>query len=57
MKHSIEEIAINFANGEFDKTSDHLNENIIWNVVGESKFKGISYCAAIIEFQEYNFNS
>ena len=40
MEISIKDIAEHFSKGEFDKTNEFLNKNIIWNVVGETIFKG-----------------
>lgn len=42
MKHTQEEIAESFSNGNFELTFPYLSENIIWNVVGENLFKGKS---------------
>lgn len=40
MSTSIKEIALSFSNGEFEKTNEHLNENIIWEIIGENVLKG-----------------
>lgn len=40
MEHSKKEIAELFSNGKFDKTTDYLSDEIVWNVVGENIFDG-----------------
>tara|TARA_R110002124_G_scaffold183735_6_gene351220 strand:+ start:14036 stop:14395 length:360 start_codon:yes stop_codon:yes gene_type:complete len=40
MKSSKKEIAELFSKGEFDKSMDYLNDEIVWNVVGENIFNG-----------------
>lgn len=40
MSISIKEIALFFSNGEFEKTNEHLNENIIWEIIGENVLEG-----------------
>ncbi|WP_107038646.1 nuclear transport factor 2 family protein [Brumimicrobium mesophilum] len=40
MKLSIKEIAENFSKGEFERVTDFLSENVVWNIVGENKFQG-----------------
>lgn len=51
------EVAIAFSNGNFEKAFSHLSENIVWNVIGESIYKGklevISNCEQITKY----FNS
>lgn len=33
-------LALNFSNGKFNKISNHLNENVVWNIVGENVYTG-----------------
>ena len=40
MEHSKKEIAEFFSNGKFNKTTEYLSEEIVWNVVGENIFDG-----------------
>ena len=39
-KNSIQEIAVNFSNGQFEIVLPFLSENIIWNIIGEKVYKG-----------------
>ena len=41
-KHSKKVIAESFSNGIFELAYPYLSENIEWNVIGESQFKGKS---------------
>ena len=36
----ISEIAVAFSNGKFNESYEYLNEDIIWEVIGEKTFKG-----------------
>ncbi len=42
MEYSKKEIAELFSNGKFEKVMDYLNDEIVWNVVGETVLKGKS---------------
>ena len=40
MNPSKKEIAQLFSNGQFDQVMDYLSDTVIWNIIGENKFKG-----------------
>ncbi|UII20716.1 nuclear transport factor 2 family protein [Fulvivirga ligni] len=64
MKHTNKEVAEAFSNGNFELTFPYLAENITWDVVGDSSFKGkqevIQNCKSTSEYfqsVETNFNT
>ncbi|MEM9896503.1 MAG: nuclear transport factor 2 family protein [Bacteroidota bacterium] len=40
MKHTQQQIATLFSNGDFEETFPYLSADVIWNVVGENQFQG-----------------
>ena len=53
-KNSIEAIAVNFSNGQFEEALPYLSEDIVWNVIGEKVFRGkpevIANCKQTAEY-------
>ncbi|MEM9857421.1 MAG: nuclear transport factor 2 family protein [Bacteroidota bacterium] len=42
LENSIQTIAVNFSNGQFEDVLPHLSDDIVWSVIGEQVFQGKS---------------